>query len=65
MDAFHAQWVFSLTPFGCRNCGIRKGDHYQRWTQGIGWHLWTMPTERQLKNRMRVRRNYMGAYRWR
>lgn len=65
MDAFHRQWLFSLEPSACRECGTPKNEHFQRWSASVGWHRWTRPTERQIKNRMRVRRKHMGAYRWR
>lgn len=65
MDVFHAQWTFSLAPFGCRNCAVPQDRHGWRYTAGVGGHHWVKPTERQIKNRMQVRRRHMGAYRWR
>jgi len=65
MDAYHRQYLFALTPSACRECGVPERGHYQRWRAGIGWHSWTVPTERQIKNRMQIRRRILGAYRWR
>lgn len=65
MDRFHRQWLFSLAPYGCRNCAIPRAGHGRRYTDRIGVHSWVRPTELQIKNRMRVRRKHMGAYRWR
>lgn len=65
MDAFHRQWLFSLAPFGCRECAVPKDWHGWRWADSVGPHPWSRPTERQIKNRMQVRRKHMGAYRWR
>jgi hypothetical protein len=65
MDRYHAQYLFALAPFGCRNCGIPLAEHGRRYTERIGVHSWTRPTERQIKNRMRVRRAKLRAYRWR
>lgn len=65
MDQFHRQWLFSLNPFGCRNCGISRDHHGRQYAEYFGVHEWTRPTDRQIKNRMLVRRRHMRAYRWR
>jgi hypothetical protein len=65
MDAFHSQWLFALAPFGCRSCGIPRAEHGRQYTERVGVHSWSRPTERQIKNRMLIRRRHMGAYRWR
>lgn len=44
-------------PGGCRHCGIDDREHMQRWATGIGWHVWTQPTQQQIKDRMTTRRN--------
>lgn len=49
------------TPNGCRHCGIGQRDHMQRWTTGVGWHTWTQPTQRQIKDRMQGRRSEESA----
>ncbi|GGV34098.1 hypothetical protein GCM10010182_67440 [Actinomadura cremea] len=42
---------------GCRHCGIPLWPmHAQRWTDGVGWHGWTEPTQAQIKARMLARR---------
>lgn len=42
---------------GCRYCGIPyRPMHAQRWTDGVGWHGWTAPTQEQIKARMIARR---------
>lgn len=44
-------------PSGCQHCGVDQQEHMQRWISGIGWHTWTKPTDQQIKERMRARRN--------
>lgn len=63
MDRYHRQYLFALEPFGCRSCAVPL-PHGWQYRDGIGVHQWTRPTERQIKNRMRVRRRVLGAYRW-
>lgn len=63
MDAYHRQYLFALEPFGCRNCGVPR-PHGWQYDRSAGVHQWTQPTERQIKNRMRVRRRVLGEYRW-
>lgn len=46
---------------GCRHCGLPKRlpdgtAHFQRWCRGVGWHGWTAPTQKQIRERMRARR---------
>jgi len=64
MDAYHRQYLFALTPFGCRECGV-AGPHGWRYVDHVGVHQWVRPTNRQILNRMQVRRSTLGAYRWR
>ena len=44
-------------PGSCRWCGVDKQSHYSRWTEEARWHLWTLPTPEQIKERMIERRN--------
>lgn len=48
----------SETPVdGCRHCGNPLHPmHAQRWTEAVGWHGWTQPTQEQIKARMIARR---------
>lgn len=42
---------------GCRHCGVPAHSlHVQRWTEAVGWHGWTQPTQEQIKARMLARR---------
>lgn len=43
-------------PSGCRWCGVDLRAHFQRWTDAVGWHGWTPPTDAQTKARMLARR---------
>lgn len=43
-------------PGGCRFCGVDQREHMQRWTRGVSWHVWTQPTQEQIKARMLARR---------
>ncbi|WP_433426284.1 hypothetical protein ACQP1V_43200 (plasmid) [Microtetraspora malaysiensis] len=51
---------------GCRHCGLpERGSrsrlpHAQRWTDEVGWHTWTQPTQDQIKQRMKARRTVRG-----
>jgi hypothetical protein len=53
-----------VTPVnGCRHCGVPERStpdnpryHAQQWTEGVGWHGWTQPTQDQIKARMLARR---------
>jgi len=45
----------TITPSGCRWCGVARRDHAQRWTEAAGWHGWTAPTQQQIKDRMKGR----------
>lgn len=46
----------SLEPSACGQCGIRRERHCQQWSRTIGWHTWIMPTQKQIKARMLIRR---------
>lgn len=53
------------TPLdGCRYCGLpergsrKRYPHAQRWTTEAGWHVWTPPTQDQIKQRMKARRTW-------
>lgn len=50
-------------PSACRHCGISRRRHdrqtwhtRQRFTEGVGYHYWTPPTQQQIKERMLARR---------
>lgn len=62
---FQTQFLYALTPSGCRDCQVPEQSHGRRWKAHCGWHAWERPTDRQIKARMRLRRKHMGAYRWR
>ena len=49
-----------VEPYGCRHCGLTRRSHAQRWTSkdGIGWHIWQAPFDRQILRRMKIRREY-------
>lgn len=47
----------TASPNGCRHCGIAEREHFSRWKPGPGWHVWTAPTDEQIKARMIGRRN--------
>lgn len=40
---------------GCRWCGVPRREHAQRWTDGVGWHTHTEPTDEQRKARLTAR----------
>lgn len=54
------------TPTACLHCGITKQRHARwwfgqglaatRWTEGVGWHHWTMPDDATILRRMKDRR---------
>ena len=44
-----------MTPFACRWCGIPQREHFQQWKKPVGWHVWTAPTQAQIKARMLAR----------
>lgn len=46
-----------VEPSSCRWCGIPQLGHGRQWTSRAGWHAWDRPTQQQIKDRMRVRRN--------
>lgn len=47
----------AFTPNGCAWCGIEKRKHGRQHTEkGGGWHTWVQPTQQQIKDRMRARR---------
>lgn len=46
----------SVEPSSCRWCGIPERQHYQQWKPPVGWHVWTPPTNDQIKARMQARR---------
>ena len=64
MDQYHRQYLFALAPFGCRSCGVPL-PHGWQYTSYFGVHQWVRPTNRQILNRMRIRRAKLGAFRWR
>lgn len=43
-------------PNGCQHCGIARRAHFQHWRPAVGWHTWTAPSQQQIKERMRARR---------
>lgn len=44
-------------PSGCFWCDRGQRDHARQYMGGPGgWHEWTRPTDRQIKDRMRIRR---------
>jgi hypothetical protein len=43
-------------PSACRHCPETERGHFQRWTDPVGWHRWTAPTQEQIKARMTARR---------
>ncbi|MFD9721060.1 hypothetical protein [Streptomyces sp. NPDC059076] len=43
-------------PSGCRWCGQEKRLHGRWWRPGKGYHSYEMPTQAQIKARMRARR---------
>lgn len=44
-------------PSGCHWCDRGQRVHARQYVGGPGgWHEWTPPTDRQIKDRMRVRR---------
>lgn len=49
-------------PTACHYCGISERNHAQRWREGTGWHIWTMPTQEKIKARMMARRT--NPHRW-
>lgn len=49
------------TPFGCRWCGTERRFHGRRNLRGRNSHLWTQPTQAQIKARMLARRNARKA----
>lgn len=49
------------TPSACRHCGVERREHAQRWTEDAGWHVWTAPTQQQIKDRMKARRQEATA----
>jgi hypothetical protein len=51
----------TITPSACRHCGVERREHAQRWTEDAGWHVWTAPTQQQIKDRMKARRQEATA----
>jgi len=45
-----------IDPDSCQHCGVPPLRHWQRWTEGVGRHGWTTPTDAQRLARMRARR---------
>jgi hypothetical protein len=43
-------------PSGCRWCELGQRNHARQYVEGVGFHEWTPPTDRQIKDRMWVRR---------
>ena len=43
-------------PSGCHWCDRGQRVHARQYVGGVGYHEWTPPTDRQIKDRMRVRR---------
>lgn len=46
----------NTVPNGCRWCGLDARVHYGQYDPAVGWHTWTVPTDRQRKARMLARR---------
>ncbi|MFJ6069091.1 hypothetical protein ACIQHU_39380 [Streptomyces tendae] len=44
-------------PTGCVHCGIERRIHGRQYTKAAGWHSWQQPTQQQIKDRMRARRD--------
>lgn len=42
-------------PEGCTHCGLPRHGHYQRWTEGVGWHPYELPGPELVQARMRAR----------
>ncbi|MCZ4510423.1 hypothetical protein O3Q52_19965 [Streptomyces sp. ActVer] len=45
----------AAAPTGCRHCGIEQRGHGIQ-AASDGSHIWTPPTQQQIKNRMLARR---------
>jgi len=43
-------------PSGCFWCDRSQRNHARQYVSGVGYHEWTPPTDRQIKDRMRIRR---------
>lgn len=43
-------------PSGCRHCGVAEKNHPWLWIDGIGRHQYEAPSDQQVKQRMRERR---------
>jgi len=43
-------------PSGCHWCDRGQRVHARQYVEAAGYHEWTPPTDRQIKDRMRVRR---------
>ncbi|CAM4387614.1 hypothetical protein [Nocardiopsis rhodophaea] len=54
--------VGDRAPSGCRWCGVSTRDHASRYTTGVGWHIFTLPTNDQTLTRMRQRRAERAAW---
>jgi hypothetical protein len=48
--------VTPISPNACRWCDVEESNHYQRWTQEAGWHMFTSPPDELRLERMRARR---------
>jgi hypothetical protein len=53
--------VFALLIYGCRHCGNEERDHCQRWTDTVGWHGYTMPTEELIRSRINIAKQAAAA----
>ena len=51
----------TVTPSGCRWCGVAQLGHARQWKPPVGWHKWTPPTQGQIKARMATRRKEADA----
>lgn len=46
--------MFVLPLYGCRHCGEEERNHCQMWTEGVGWHGYTMPGEELVRSRIEI-----------
>jgi hypothetical protein len=49
-------WTVGIDPNACQHCGVPQQRHFRRWTEDVGRHGWTEPTDAQRLARMRARR---------
>ncbi|MFF6866679.1 hypothetical protein [Streptomyces ardesiacus] len=48
-------------PMGCAECDIDRDRHARQYSETAGWHTWQQPTQQQIKDRMRARRETAQA----